>query len=250
MNYRPLLLCCFIYELCGLISAQVISVTGTEGRGITVRCHFSVSGSRKFFCKGNCNPGNVLIETSETKAQKGKYSIEYGGTVSYPVLYVTIKPLTKSDAGRYKCGMSRLFVDSEQETTFHCCVFVLFTAPTTSSPSSTPSITLSPSTMQVSIADSVSDTRSEHFLPLVVCVPVVVLVLAAVLFLRCKKKTQRKVDGVTLDYRNTKIEPYENCVFHTREDAIYESLDPISRDQDPTYSTLSHTHTTHNGIQE
>lgn len=78
---------------------------------------------------------------------------------------------------------------------------------------------------------SVSDTRSEHFLPLVVCVPVVVLVLAAVLFLRCKKKTQRKVDGecsptaclsflyyefksrlvclcftgVTLDYRNTKV---------------------------------------------
>ncbi|XP_019204995.1 uncharacterized protein LOC106098288 isoform X2 [Oreochromis niloticus] len=245
MNIHRLLLCCFIYELCGLISAQVISVTGTEGRGITVRCHFSVSGSRKFFCKGNCNPGNVLIETSETKAQKGKYSIEYGGTVSYPVLFVTIKPLTKSDAGRYKCGVSGFFVDSEQEVQL-----IVKAAPTTSSPSSTPSITLSLSTMQVSTADSVSDTRSEHFLPLVVCVPVVVLVLAAVLFLRCKKKTQRKVDGVTLDYRNTKIEPYENCVFHTREDAIYESLDPISRDQDPTYSTLSHTHTTHKGIQD
>lgn len=109
------LLLLFPAELCGLISAQVISVTGNEGQGITVRCHFSISGSRKFFCKGNCNPGNVLIETSEEKAQKGKFSIEYGGTVSYPVLFVTIKPLTKSDAGRYKCVVSGFFVSSEQD---------------------------------------------------------------------------------------------------------------------------------------
>lgn len=105
----------FPAELCGLISAQVISVTGTEGQGITVRCHFSFSGNRMFFCKENCNPGNVLIETSEEKAQKGKFSIEYEGTVHSPVLFVTIKPLTKSDAGRYKCGMSRFFGNSEQE---------------------------------------------------------------------------------------------------------------------------------------
>ncbi|XP_042082346.1 CMRF35-like molecule 5 isoform X1 [Haplochromis burtoni] len=241
MNIQPLLLCCVTYaELCGLISAQVISVTGTEGQGITVRCHFSFSGNRKFFCKENCNPDNVLIETSEEKAQKGKYSIEYEGTVHSPVLFVTIKPLSMSDAGRYKCGMSMFFGNSEQEVKL-----IVKAAPTTSSPSSTPSTTLS----QGSEA-SVSDTRSEHFLPLVVCVPVVVLVLAAVLFLRCKKKTQRKVDGVTLDYRNTKIEPHENSVFHTREDAIYESLDPIRSDQDTTYSTLLHTHTIHKGIQE
>lgn len=105
----------FPAELCGLISAQVISVTGTEGQGITVRCHFSFSGNRKFFCKENCNPDNVLIETSEEKAQKGKYSIEYEGTVHSPVLFVTIKPLTMSDAGRYKCGLSSFFGNSEQE---------------------------------------------------------------------------------------------------------------------------------------
>uniref|UniRef100_A0A3Q0QSR8 Immunoglobulin V-set domain-containing protein n=1 Tax=Amphilophus citrinellus TaxID=61819 RepID=A0A3Q0QSR8_AMPCI len=98
----------------GLSSAQVVSATGTEGQGLTVRCHFSLSANKKFFCKGDCKKDNILIETSESKAQKGRYTIESLGTVQSTVLLVTIKPLTKSDTGLYKCGMGALFIDLQE----------------------------------------------------------------------------------------------------------------------------------------
>ena len=69
-----------------------------------------------FFCKEKCEEGNVLIETTDVRAQSGRYSLEYEEGF-YPksstILYVSISQLTKSDSGRYRCGLERTVLTDE-----------------------------------------------------------------------------------------------------------------------------------------
>ncbi|XP_059206088.1 uncharacterized protein LOC131985068 [Centropristis striata] len=62
------------------------------------------------FCKDECGEGNILVETEEDRAQSGRYSIKYKEgfyPASDTLLYVSITDLTKSDSGRYRCGLVR-----------------------------------------------------------------------------------------------------------------------------------------------
>ena len=71
-----------------------------------------------FFCKKPCEEGNILIETTEFRAQRGRYSIEFneGKLGKDHIVYVTITGLKKSDSGWYRCGIERvLFRDSHQD---------------------------------------------------------------------------------------------------------------------------------------
>ena len=95
----------------GLTNTQNLVRTGTEGGNITVACFFSFTGRRKMFCKGKCEEGNILVETTGDSAQRGRYSIRYveGSLLSDYIMYVNITKLTKSDAGWYQCGLDRSF---------------------------------------------------------------------------------------------------------------------------------------------
>lgn len=89
----------------GLINAEILV---KQGGNITRACSFKLSGSRKIFCKEECEEQDILVETDGDRAQSGRYSIEYKeGTfpISSTLLYVSITNLTKSDSGRYRCGL-------------------------------------------------------------------------------------------------------------------------------------------------
>ncbi|XP_051280349.1 uncharacterized protein LOC127376932 isoform X3 [Dicentrarchus labrax] len=102
-----------------LINAEILVRTGSEGGNVRVGCSFSFPGSRKIFCKRECEGKDILIETDENRAQSGRYSIEYeeGHFPEYPtLLYVSITKLTKSDSGRYRCWLDRtLSPDSTED---------------------------------------------------------------------------------------------------------------------------------------
>lgn len=97
----------------GLVNANTQLIC-TEGSSVIVACHFTLSGRRKFLCKDECKEEDILIETEGDTAQSGRYSILYKtGTyfpVSSTVLYVSITQLTRSDSGRYRCGLERSFL--------------------------------------------------------------------------------------------------------------------------------------------
>ncbi|XP_029292037.1 uncharacterized protein LOC115011162 isoform X3 [Cottoperca gobio] len=120
MNLHHSLICFSFLALwdgdTGLINAQNPVRTGTEGGNITVSCSFSLPGLRKRFCKGNCEEGNILVETTDDTAQRGRYSLVYeGGNIfSNHIMYVSITKLTTSDAGRYGCGLVRILSSSYQ----------------------------------------------------------------------------------------------------------------------------------------
>ena len=81
--------------------------TDTEGENITFGCLDDVQSKQKFLCKDECKTKeDIIIETNASRAQSGRYSIEYreGSTFG---LYVIITNASKSDTGWYKCGYGR-----------------------------------------------------------------------------------------------------------------------------------------------
>ncbi|KAI4823580.1 hypothetical protein KUCAC02_012158, partial [Chaenocephalus aceratus] len=96
-------------------------------------CHsliFFVLRRRKLLCKPDCEE-RILIETTGDKATQGRYRIEYIKTIflSYRVR-VGITKLTKSDSGRYKCGLDRYLLPNS-----HGLIEIIVEdAPTTSKP--------------------------------------------------------------------------------------------------------------------
>uniref|UniRef100_A0A8C4H7G5 Immunoglobulin V-set domain-containing protein n=1 Tax=Dicentrarchus labrax TaxID=13489 RepID=A0A8C4H7G5_DICLA len=87
------------------------------GGSITVECFFTVSGSRKYFCKDDCKEKYILVETTGDRGQKGRYRIRYlRGFPTGGFVYVSITQLTQSDSGQYRCGLDRPFLpDPYQE---------------------------------------------------------------------------------------------------------------------------------------
>ncbi|XP_030590029.1 uncharacterized protein LOC115783366 [Archocentrus centrarchus] len=76
----------------------------TEGEQIQFPCANAKHGTRKFLCKNPCNnEGNVLIDTTNEKAENGRYSIEYTAGSAFG-LYAAITQLTEADNGQYRCG--------------------------------------------------------------------------------------------------------------------------------------------------
>ncbi|XP_073326747.1 polymeric immunoglobulin receptor-like [Pagrus major] len=107
MKIHHVLFFCFISALCGdtgLVSAKLNIFTGAEGGSGSMLCYLSPKNI-KFFCKEECKAEDILIKTEDVRAQNGRFSTEYKVESSgRGVLTVTITDLTKSDAGRYRCG--------------------------------------------------------------------------------------------------------------------------------------------------
>ncbi|KAK2920751.1 hypothetical protein Q8A73_000236 [Channa argus] len=229
----------------GLTNAQITTHTGTEGGNITVSCSFSSSGRRKLLCKGDCTTGNVLIETTSNRAQSGRYSIEYKDSAT--LMYVSITQLNKSDSGWYMCNLDSTWFRNHKFE-------IIVTEASTSSP---PSRALQPSTTSHTFSSSSSfetykqpETGSSVSLlvPLVpvLVVVVVVVVLVVVGLLLCKKKTNDS-DGLNMrgisDQTNMEFFDYENCPpASTGQDSTYQSLNPVTRNQDQIYCSLTQKH--------
>ncbi|KAF3696392.1 Polymeric immunoglobulin receptor [Channa argus] len=240
MKIHHILLFCFLSALCGgntmCVSAEIKTFRGAEGQGITVVCRFSFSGNRKSFCKEECEGANVLIVTSEAKAHNNKYSIDYQEAfMSSGTLFVTITQLTKSDSGRYRCRLETLFLNLYDDVEL-----VVEDAANTSSIHSTPT------TFHL-LPNELVAKGSGYFLPLVTCLPVVVLLLALVLLLLYKLRSKRNIDGLNsggnLDDRNTKISPYEVYVPPPPcQESTYQNLNSASIDPNQIYCTITHSH--------
>ncbi|XP_030280212.1 hepatitis A virus cellular receptor 1 homolog [Sparus aurata] len=156
------LVCFFVLSLqdgnTGLINAETI-ITGMEGGNITHECYFSFTfhDKWKIFCKEECEEQDILVKTTDNRAQSGRYSIKYDGTGGLSaVLYVSITNLTKSDSGRYTCRLDGGYLANKE---FEIRVEDEPTRPLTTRPPSVPS-TSTPTTTQSSNVVPGSSTPS------------------------------------------------------------------------------------------
>ncbi|XP_047438377.1 uncharacterized protein LOC125006418 [Mugil cephalus] len=113
----------------GLVNGRIY--TEKEGGNITVECSFTFSGGRRLFCRNKCEEGNILIDTTEVKAQRDRYSIEYikRGVLSADTLYVSITQLKKSDSGWYRCYLRERTWSKDSSEDFEITVTEASTPP-------------------------------------------------------------------------------------------------------------------------
>ncbi|XP_062283413.1 uncharacterized protein LOC133987936 isoform X2 [Scomber scombrus] len=131
MNVHHTLICFFFFTVLqdgniGLINAEIPIFRGTEGQSITVPCNFKETGSKKYFCKDECEE-NILessgdddecqpiLKIDDDSARSGRYSMRYETTREGSRLDVTITHLTKSDSGVYSCVLDKCFTDPYQQ---------------------------------------------------------------------------------------------------------------------------------------
>ncbi|XP_047222401.1 uncharacterized protein LOC124868830 [Girardinichthys multiradiatus] len=111
-------LICFFFFLTSLQDGDTGEPrTAKEGTNITVSCPFRYSGSRRFFCKETCEGNNILIETTEDRDQRGRYSIQYErkSIFSSDIMNVSITGLKQSDSGRYRCQLYNTWTATQYE---------------------------------------------------------------------------------------------------------------------------------------
>ncbi|XP_029292048.1 A-agglutinin anchorage subunit-like isoform X1 [Cottoperca gobio] len=118
-------------------------------------------GLRKRFCKGNCEEGNILVETTDDTAQRGRYSLVYKrmNIFSDDIMYVSITKLTTSDAGRYGCGLVRTFSFSSYQG-FEIRVDAVTSAKPTPAPSASTLTTTQSLSSTSSSASTLTTTQS------------------------------------------------------------------------------------------
>ncbi|XP_074538445.1 polymeric immunoglobulin receptor-like [Halichoeres trimaculatus] len=111
MNLHHGLICFFLLSLQdgnpGFLNAETFYQTVAEGGHAELECPSSLASTRKFLCKESCRQTDILIETEAVSAQSGRFSIEWrrrGQSLSGDV-FVNMSQLTKSDSGRYRCGV-------------------------------------------------------------------------------------------------------------------------------------------------
>ncbi|XP_039658385.1 polymeric immunoglobulin receptor-like isoform X2 [Perca fluviatilis] len=99
-----------LFTLCIALScvrsaAELIRVSGYEGREVQVSCPYGegYESYEKYLCKNDCGSDDVLIKTTEAK--KNRYSIH--DDEQNRVFTVTISDLRRTDAGKYWCGVTR-----------------------------------------------------------------------------------------------------------------------------------------------
>ncbi|XP_023204698.1 uncharacterized protein LOC111611634 [Xiphophorus maculatus] len=188
---------------------------GKEGENITVGFKFSFSGSPMYFCKENCEGENILIETKENTAQKGRYSIEWvkNDFMSY-VFFVSISELKRSDSGWYRCALGSItyryedfYLDVTEASNSLEPNWTLetFTATFLSSTSVTTAATLtqrliSSSSTTIQQTTILSEPNGETFPLLYVGLGLAVLIvlLATVLLIYCQRKRFHQQKGLQL----------------------------------------------------
>ncbi|XP_019204980.1 uncharacterized protein LOC109196134 isoform X2 [Oreochromis niloticus] len=178
----------------------------------TLICFFFLySGGHKYFCRGECEGNNILLQTYDVRAQLGRYIIEY----SSGVLYVSITQLTKSDSGRYRCYLSGSFRDFEVTVT----------------DAAIPSASL-PLTTTTELSER--PTSTGVLLYGIICLLTFLILSSLAVLIICIKmtntglRTRGNSEGTNMEDVH-----YENCTpGSTREDSTYQSLHPAARDQD------------------
>ncbi|KAG7486220.1 CMRF35-like molecule 3 [Solea senegalensis] len=119
---KILLVVVYCFSAVCVRTSGVLEVSGHVGGEVSIHC--SVGGTKAnntepnnmYFCKGVCARENIVVEMEKQRSDasgEGKYSMEV--KKGYGLFNVTIKKLTRIDAGRYCCGVEETFNVLHQE---------------------------------------------------------------------------------------------------------------------------------------
>ncbi|CAI5648610.1 unnamed protein product [Oreochromis niloticus] len=190
-----------VRELCeeDITNGKPKVYSATVGGEVTIRCLLPLHQLNiKFLCKDECK--KMIINTNNFTVMNGRYEIEYWSNMGFNV---TITSLTKSDSGRYKCGVRK------KDAKNTCLEF------------------------EISVTDG-------NILLLAVCVTVVVVLLAVFVLLFYKLKIKRNVQYVNTrgNGRNMEVAVYDDVADVYQWPADGSTYQELSSREEPLYSLL------------
>ncbi|XP_043980203.1 uncharacterized protein LOC122835311 isoform X1 [Gambusia affinis] len=162
--------------------------TQMKGKNITVSCSFTFSGRTMYFCKTDCSRENILVETTDYRAQSGRYIIEFNRTgFASHVVYVSITELKTSDSGWYRCTLGRIQHDDFK-------IVVVSASPTATSTGRLSFSSSPPFSSETTKPSSTSAPPAGVLLSVGVALTIIIIVLAAALlvFFKYRKNKQHK----------------------------------------------------------
>ncbi|KAI9515671.1 hypothetical protein NQZ68_023321 [Dissostichus eleginoides] len=221
-----------------------------------------------YFCKEECKQGDILVETNIETYWKDRYSIRYiKGYQTGGFVFVSIKQLTQSDSGWYRCGLGRTNSrDPSQRFRLNVTPALSTSTPSSSVPSaSTPtanqseSSTSSPASPKTTEQpESTTTAGVVLYVSLTLVVLVIVSSLSVLVFCRkrtCKAK-EPHVETQNASAPEAEDDPSQPAYseikfvnvgssqsgFHGDAESVIYSVPRVeaSSDEPPLYSTVNH----------
>ncbi|KAJ4934642.1 hypothetical protein JOQ06_007427 [Pogonophryne albipinna] len=171
------------------------TIDARTGGNIVVQCSFTRSGTKKYFCKEECEGEDNLVETTSSADQEnGRSRIRYTQRFPTSFLYVSIDQLTQSDSGWYRCGLDITYSkDPYQRFRLNVTDALTTSTPSSSVSSASSTTTIQSESSTTSPASSKTTKQPEEtkgvilYVSLTLVVLVIVSSLAVLVF--CRKRT-------------------------------------------------------------
>ncbi|KAF7210481.1 polymeric immunoglobulin receptor [Nothobranchius furzeri] len=178
---------------------KVQHIVKPAGSSLTVACSVSDPGRTKLFCRGGCDGDRILVQTDGVKGQMGRYRIESEKRSSETVLYVSIKQLTRSDSGLYRCQQGRVSRRSHGDFTVVVFEEVQPSSHQTSSPTTTLSFSFGAGSSQPPVSTDqpvlLQGTRTSGDVLLFVVLTlsfITIILFSAALLVFCKYRSAQR----------------------------------------------------------
>ncbi|XP_055012280.1 uncharacterized protein LOC129409747 isoform X2 [Boleophthalmus pectinirostris] len=239
VRMRPAPRLLLLLVLCGgrgFTSAETFFFTQRKEKTLGKSFCFIHLQHQMYFCKNDCEKReNILVQTSGTREQNGRYSIGFERYSNPYVLHVGINNLMSSDSGSYRCEFWNGTV-MEETVQFH-----LEVSRAEPHVSKRPSVTFS---VEHHVTPVASTLTPPELLPSgpsrllwLLLIPVAVVMTSVPLLLICrKKKTQNDQEPRR---SRTETEAYENTsAVRESADCTYQSLCVDTMDPNQIYSTV------------
>ncbi|XP_055012281.1 uncharacterized protein LOC129409747 isoform X3 [Boleophthalmus pectinirostris] len=223
VRMRPAPRLLLLLVLCGgrgFTSAETFFFTQRKEKTLGKSFCFIHLQHQMYFCKNDCEKReNILVQTSGTREQNGRYSIGFERYSNPYVLHVGINNLMSSDSGSYRCEFWNGTV-MEETVQFHLEVSRASVEPVTSTVAQPELLPSGPSRLLW-----------------LLLIPVAVVMTSVPLLLICrKKKTQNDQEPRR---SRTETEAYENTsAVRESADCTYQSLCVDTMDPNQIYSTV------------
>ncbi|XP_038580864.1 uncharacterized protein LOC119907224 [Micropterus salmoides] len=241
--------------ICSCLLAFVLSYKVTaavnhevfEKNSVSLPCPHPVDGKVTWSRESNGNKVNILTVDGDREIRYNDPGRRYGSLADkFKSLYI-IK-VTISDAGRYLCN-NEPAVELTVIPPGNKTPLATTSTPTTPTERRTTARTLGPAAPTAPSPANTETTKKQsksgqprneiYFVPLVVCVVLIVLLLAGFLLLLFKWMKNRNLRSSKSRNVELSVASKNRTPVSTGEDSTYQSLDPASRDQDQFYSSLT-----------
>ncbi|XP_033976237.1 uncharacterized protein LOC117474519 isoform X2 [Trematomus bernacchii] len=238
------------------VEMKILNIKGCVGERVSFKCSdwdtlIDVTSNDKYFCKSPCTKDkHIIIKAAPGKSTQGnRMRIITRGKD----LFVTFTNLEKSDSNTYYCGVEITGPDAyikvilkvtEEPSITKKTPETVDTFTTLSSAVSNSSDVSASNTTLSTPTPSAPATQAAGSVPYLIAGLICIFALVMVVLLLTRKLMKRGQRGLDVS------SPHEGIHNSARPDEVYQSLHPLTMDEDQVYSSLTERSALHTALPQ